>query len=253
MMVKRIIPAIIFIFLLSSCSSLKPLNFTSNRQESAAGIVAPETQAKFIEDITVTPQAITVKVENKPDPSMTAATRGLTVEKTDVKQESSVVNNILAGRAAGVEASSAIQLKYAILLNTEVELLENEVLLEGVDEWYGTRYRMGGTTKKGVDCSAFVGAVYATVFGIALPRTAREQYRNTRRISRTELQEGDLLFFNTRGGVSHVGIYLQNNKFIHASVSKGVTVDDLFEPYYLKRFVGAGRIDNKETVVKNSP
>ncbi len=249
-MINRIIPAIVFVFLLSSCSSLKTLNFTSNKQLTSAPVNPSETQAKFIEDITVTPQATTVTVENKPDPSQTVATRGLTAEKTDVKQEEFVVNNIMAGRASAVEASSAVQLKYAILLNMEVEQLQNEALLEGVDEWYGTRYRMGGTTKKGVDCSAFVGAVYASVFGIALPRTAREQYRNTRRISRTELQEGDLLFFNTRGGVSHVGIYLQNNKFIHASVSKGVTVDDLFEPYYLKRFVGAGRIE-KSPLAKN--
>jgi lipoprotein Spr len=150
----------------------------------------------------------------------------------------------------GIETEiTAVQLKYSLLLNTEVENLQNRELLEGVDEWYGTRYRMGGTTKKGIDCSAFVGAVYASVFGISLPRTARDQYKAAKRISRTELQEGDLLFFNTRGGISHVGIYLQNNKFIHASVSKGVTVDDLFEPYYIRRFVAAGRIE-KTTVAK---
>jgi lipoprotein Spr len=116
-------------------------------------------------------------------------------------------------------------------------------LLEGVDEWYGTRYRLGGTTKKGIDCSAFVSAVYAGVFGITLPRTARDQYKFSKKISRTELKEGDLLFFNTRGGISHVGIYLQNNKFIHASVSRGVTVDDLYDSYYLRRFVAAGRVE----------
>jgi lipoprotein Spr len=78
-----------------------------------------------------------------------------------------------------------------------------------------------------------------------LPRTAREQYKASERISRTELKEGDLVFFNTRGGVSHVGIYLQNNKFIHASVSNGVVVSDMFDAYYLKRYVGAGRMENK--------
>lgn len=85
-----------------------------------------------------------------------------------------------------------------------------------------------------------------------LPRVSREQYRISRKISTTELQEGDLVFFNTTGrGVSHVGVYLGNNKFIHASVSKGVMVNDLFENYYLKRFVGAGRIDDKQVVSSN--
>ena len=68
----------------------------------------------------------------------------------------------------------------------------------------------------------------------------------SRRISRTDLKEGDLLFFNTTGGISHVGIYLQNNKFVHASASQGVTVSDMFDPYYLRRFIGAGRVDEKQ-------
>ena len=57
------------------------------------------------------------------------------------------------------------------------------------------------------------------------------------------MKEGDLVFFNTTGGVSHVGIYMGNNKFVHASVARGVTVSDLFDPYYLKRFLGIGRVD----------
>jgi lipoprotein Spr len=72
---------------------------------------------------------------------------------------------------------------------------------------------------------------------------AKDQYKVTRHISRTELKEGDLLFFNTRSGVSHVGIYLQNNKFVHASVS-GVMISDMFEPYYVKHFIAAGRVTN---------
>jgi lipoprotein Spr len=77
---------------------------------------------------------------------------------------------------------------------------------------------------------------------MTLPRTARDQYNSSHRISQTQLREGDLLFFNTRGGVSHVGIYLQNNKFVHASVS-GVMISDMFEPYYMKHLVAAGRVN----------
>jgi cell wall-associated NlpC family hydrolase len=128
--------------------------------------------------------------------------------------------------------------------------LQDNRLLEHVDEWYGTRYRYGGTTKSGIDCSAFVQAVYLSAFALSLPRTARDQYRNSRIISATEMKTGDLVFFNTTGGISHVGIYLQNNKFIHASTSQGVTISDMFDPYYLRRFVGIGRIEKPEAKIK---
>jgi len=134
-------------------------------------------------------------------------------------------------------------------MDTEVESLPDKTLLDAVDEWYGVRYRVGGNTKSGVDCSGFTVAVYAAAYGMTLPRVSRDQYRMSRKISTTELQEGDLVFFNTNGrGVSHVGVYLGNNKFIHASVSRGVMVSDLFDNYYLRRFVGAGRIDDKQIV-----
>jgi cell wall-associated NlpC family hydrolase len=87
--------------------------------------------------------------------------------------------------------------------------------------------------------------LFAGIYGIALPRTAREQYNNSQRISRTELKEGDLIFFNTTGGVSHVGMYLQNNKFVHAS-SSGVTISDIFDEYWVRRFVGVGRVQDTQ-------
>jgi lipoprotein Spr len=251
-MVKQILPAIAFLFVLSSCSTFKPLNFTSNRQ--VASVTAPISQTKFIDDITVTPQATADKTEVKPEPQVSLnTTRGVNIIETPAeKEETNEIAQILASRKAEVEMASSVQLKYAILLNTEVESLPNKALLESVDEWYGVRYRTGGNTKSGVDCSGFTVAVYASVYGIMLPRVSREQYRTSRKISTTELQEGDLVFFNTNGsGVSHVGVYLGNNKFIHASVSRGVMVNDLFEPYYLKRYYGAGRIDDKQVVASN--
>lgn len=247
-MVKQIIPAIAFIILLGSCSSLKPLNFAGSKQVASASVnpAANVSQAKFLDEISVTPQTGGPKTEVKADPKETVATRGFSIDETAVKEEPKLIADIFASRSDEAENVSVLQLKYAVLLNTEVEQLQNKILFEGIDEWYGTRYRMGGTTKKGVDCSAFVEAIYAAVYGITLPRTAWYQYKVSRHISRTDLQEGDLLFFNTRGGVSHVGIYLQNNKFVHASATLGVTISDMFEPYYLKHFVGAGRIDNKQ-------
>ena len=239
-MIKKIIPALFVLFTMASCSSMKPLN-SINSKQAAASPAASTTRAtnnkgpKFLDDISVNTESGGI---NK---------KGNTSGKASAN-ESNI--NAYLNRSPSLEKASAIQLKYAILLNTEVEQLQNNSLLEHVDEWYGTRYRYGGTTKSGIDCSAFVQAVYLSAFSISLPRTAREQYRSSRIISATEIKEGDLVFFNTTGGVSHVGIYLLNNKFIHASTSLGVTVSDMFDPFYLKRFIGAGRIEKPEAKIK---
>ena len=142
----------------------------------------------------------------------------------------------------GIEALSALRFKYAILLDAAVEDLSDAKLLEFMDEWYGTRYRLGGTDKSGIDCSAFAQLFISSVYGLSISRTCREQYADTRRIKRSRLQEGDLVFFKIRGKtVSHVGVYLRNNKFIHASTSGGIMISDLNEDYFEKRFAGAGR------------
>ena len=146
-----------------------------------------------------------------------------------------------------IENAGALQFKYSLLLDVEVELLKNMNLLRLIEDWYGTRYRYGGSTKAGIDCSALMQVFFASLYGIALPRTAKMQYDYSRSISRTELKEGDLLFFNTTGGVSHVGMYLTNNKFVHASSSNGVTVSDMFEPYYANRLIGVGRVLQENT------
>lgn len=141
-----------------------------------------------------------------------------------------------------IETSSWLQFKYALLTDVPVEALDNMNLLTYMEDWYGTPYHYGGSTKKGIDCSAFSSGLMAAVFNILLPRTAREQYETTDRIEKYELHEGDLVFFNTHGGISHVGIYLINNKFVHASVTSGVMISDLGESYFVKRYIGAGRV-----------
>ena len=78
---------------------------------------------------------------------------------------------------------------------------------------------LGGTTKKGIDCSALTSSLLLAVYGFDIPRTARQQYDATEHIDKDELKEGDLVFFNTHGGVSHVGVYLENDYFVHASSS----------------------------------
>jgi len=233
-MFKPLIPALLIIAALSSCSSLKPLSSGKNQVATPAATPTHKSNdPRFLDDISVTAPRdkndnVSLEKENKisnKDYSTTASTERVYSDRKSV------------GRA------TALEIKYAALLNTDAELLAENQLLPYIDEWYGTRYKMGGTTKSGIDCSAFVQAIYLSAFAVNLPRTARDQFRSARIISATELKEGDLVFFNTRGGISHVGIYLQNNKFVHASSTNGVKISDMFEPYYLKRYMGAGRIE----------
>lgn len=136
------------------------------------------------------------------------------------------------------------QFKYSILLDVEVEKITNLELYALIDEWMGTPYRIGGFTKRGIDCSGFAQNLVGAIYGLYMTRTAHEQYAQCSPISKEELQEGDLVFFNTGRGISHVGVYLHNDKFVHASTSSGVIISDLKEAYWSKRFRGAGRLPN---------
>ncbi len=108
-------------------------------------------------------------------------------------------------------------------------------------------YKFGGNTSFGIDCSAYVQKAYS-IIGLDLPRTAREQFHVGEAVNKEHLDIGDLVFFKTYASFpSHVGIYLGNNLFIHASSkSKKVTIDSLDTPYYLKRFIGAKRLISEE-------
>lgn len=133
--------------------------------------------------------------------------------------------------------------KYAKLFGVEFSGIEDRKLLEELSTWIGVKYVYGGESKDGTDCSGMVQTVFKTVYSISLYRTASDLAKNCDSVSKKNLACGDLVFFkinNTK--ISHVGIYLSNNKFIHAS-SKGVMVSDLTEAYYTKYFDSAGRVN----------
>lgn len=118
-------------------------------------------------------------------------------------------------------------------------------LINTSKKYMGTPYRLGGTTPTAFDCSGFTQYVFNKE-GLSIPRTTGQQIAIGTSVSKSNLEVGDLVFFNTSGrGVSHVGIYSGSNNFIHASVSKGVMVSSLDDPYYWKsRYIGARRVAN---------
>lgn len=117
-------------------------------------------------------------------------------------------------------------------------------LSEHQQEWKGTRYRLGGTTKKGVDCSGFTQLTYRDLFGIQLPRMTVDQAKMGRKVSKRDLKTGDLVFFNTGRGPNgkHVGIFVKDDLFLHASTKGGVIYSSLNSPYWSKAFWQARRL-----------
>jgi lipoprotein Spr len=111
----------------------------------------------------------------------------------------------------------------------------------------GTPYRYGGSNRRGIDCSGFAAMLYREVYGKPLAASSAGMLKyNCRKVRRSALREGDLVFFRTDRGnkkePNHVGVYLKNDKFVHASTSSGVRVSSLSEPYYLRSWITGGRV-----------
>ena len=134
-------------------------------------------------------------------------------------------------------------------LDVKVGRHDNKKLYKELKRWLGTPYAHAGhTCGEGTDCSGMVMEVYQTVYGVAMHRNSAKMLEvNCRIIDLDDLREGDLVFFCTSGDgrVSHVGIYLRENKFVHASSSRGVVVDDLRQDYWANHFHAAARVNRQ--------
>lgn len=121
---------------------------------------------------------------------------------------------------------------------------KNKRLVQTAAKWLGTPYRYGRNSKKGTDCSGFVSRIYRDVYGIGLSRSSRSMFQDVRRVKRDKMRTGDLVFFrrSPKEPIFHVGIYLKNNKFIHAASNGGVRVSSLKESFYRNNFYAAGRV-----------
>jgi probable lipoprotein NlpC len=129
-------------------------------------------------------------------------------------------------------------------LGLRLDHTENKHLIETVADWLGTPYRSGSSSKRGTDCSGFVTRVYKEVYGIDLSRSSRSMFHDVKRISKSQVKEGDLIFFRRgpKQPIYHVGIYLKNNKFVHSATSGGVKISSLKESYYSRNYYAAGRV-----------
>ncbi len=120
---------------------------------------------------------------------------------------------------------------------------ERDRMMEEILSMLGVPYLWGGEDENGIDCSAFTRRVFQKTFSLSLPRTAKQQMQGGKVVAQPELKFGDLVFFNTLGVIpSHVGIYVDDHLFAHASESFGVTISSLESSYYKERYVGARRV-----------
>jgi cell wall-associated NlpC family hydrolase len=133
--------------------------------------------------------------------------------------------------------------KYASILKTSKTDIKNVKLYSFIESWFGTKYKYGGMSKTGIDCSGFCNLLYKQVYNKQISRTTSALSKEINKVSKNNLKEGNLVFFNiSKKKNSHVGVYLKNKMFVHASSSKGVIISSLENPYYKKVYNKGGKL-----------
>ncbi len=214
-------------------------------------------QPKFIDDVYINGHNKVSMTENGIDPSKPKPKAIPNPKKPEPISDDEATDNVPEETCAieplkkehyTEKENNQVRKKYAEMLGVKPKEITNYTLYQFIDRWYGANYRMGGCSKSGIDCSGFAQKLYGEVYGVDLLRTASEQYSNCKRIKHSkDAEEGDLVFFHVRSRhrISHVGIYLANDYFVHASTSGGVMISNLNEEYWHKYFAGAGKIPKK--------
>src|ERR1700743_2336721 len=140
------------------------------------------------------------------------------------------------------EQDGLVKEYFSQIMGVALSTTSNVKLFQFVYDWVGTPYHFGGDSRKGIDCSAFTKELYSNVFNLTIKRNSRDIFSMVSPVRRDELQEGDLVFFKIHSrSISHVGIYLGNNRFAHAS-SRGVAINSLDDGYYSRYFYKGGRL-----------
>ena len=164
-------------------------------------------------------------------------------QTSNIKHQTSNIQDVPV-RTSDNSADLQFYSTYSKKLGVCLDGTENKKLIMAIDNWMGAPFKWGGCSINGVDCSCFVKLVYEDVYGIVLNRTSRSIfYNNLVPVKKQALQEGDILSFKMKGDIiSHIGIYLKDNKFAHVSRSKGVMISNINRRYYRTRFFSAGRV-----------
>ena len=213
------------LLLLSGCKSLGKLTSKDRSSNNKVAGSRSATSRGFLDNLAVLPGEVKLAGVKVTSPK---------VEPTNTK-------------TLTYDAPLSLPNKYANLLGVAPTELTNTLLLSQLEKWYGTQYCFGGSTNSCIDCSSFTQVILRDVYNVKIPRNSQQQFDASTKIETKNLKEGDLVFFNTVSAsmiITHVGVYVCNNKFVHASTSKGVTINDLSEKYFAKAFRGAGRFIN---------
>jgi len=185
------------------------------------------------------------KQDNEPHFLTQIEMGGNNIKKGSFKDRIEISNDTVRRTFETIKPATTdeLQLKYASLMGCLPKQITNLPLYYLIEEWYGVSYRLGGNTKAGIDCSSFTKMLILEIYKKQLLRTAQEQYQqSTKLYSFDDMTEGDLVFFKSgRRHIGHVGVYLGNHFFVHASTSGGVMISSLHESYWNRRFAGGGR------------
>lgn len=174
------------------------------------------------------------------------------------KQKSALAHengeSVVVSAAEMIQPTDPLLGKYAAMVNVDTRYIGNPQLYRFIDEWYGTEYKYGGEDNTGIDCSAFSQKLYDEVYNVGLLRTSRQQHRESDHFKHIEdAMQGDLVFFRVRRfRISHVGVYLANGYFVHASSSQGVVISNLNDRYWHRRYAGCGRVEKDNSPASES-